>query len=61
MCRDFKDDISVISELFAPSVGHLSVECVLPFRCFVLHLPFQVRVVLGLITFGLVSVLIWCL
>jgi hypothetical protein len=41
--RIFKDDISVMSELFSPAVSHLSVEFVLPLKCFGLHLHLQVR------------------
>jgi len=45
-------------QFFAPAVGHMIVECVLRLRGDVLHLPLQVRVVLGLITCGLISMLI---
>jgi hypothetical protein len=47
-----------MSELFAPALCQLIVECVLRLRGVLLHQPLQVRVVLGLITGGLVSVLI---
>jgi len=50
--------ISVVYQSFAPAVGHLSVECLLLLRGDGLHLPFQVRVVLGLITSGFLSMLI---
>jgi len=56
--RGFKDDISVICQLFAPAVAHMSVECVLRLMGDELHLPLQVRAVLGLITCGLESLLI---
>ena len=54
--RVFKNDISVMYQLFAPAVGHRIVECVLLLRALGLYLPLQVSVVLGLITGGLVSV-----
>ena len=40
--RVFNDDISVMSELFAPVLRHLSDECVLRLRDVGLHLPHQV-------------------
>jgi hypothetical protein len=45
--RDFRNDISVMSKLFAPAVGHLIVECVLRLSGVVWHLSLQVNVVLG--------------
>jgi len=42
----------------SPSVGHMSVECVLRLMGDGLHLPIEVCVGLGPITCGLVSVII---
>jgi len=56
--RVYKDDKSVMYQFYAPAVGHPSVERVLRFVNLGLHLPLQVCVVLGLITCGLVSMLI---
>jgi hypothetical protein len=50
--------ISVVYQFIAPTVGLLSVEYVLRLRGDGLHLPPQVRVMLGLITCGLVSTLL---
>jgi hypothetical protein len=47
-----------MSEMFAPAVGCLNVECMLLVRCIGLHLPPQLRVVFGLIMCGFVNVLI---
>ena len=45
----FKDDNSVVFYFFAPAVVHMSVEYVLGLRDLGLHLPSQIRVMLGLI------------
>ena len=50
--------ISVVYQFFAPFVGQIYVEFLLLLRGDGLHLPLQVHVVLGLITCGLVSMLI---
>jgi len=50
--------ISVVYQFIARAVGHLSAEYVLRLGGDGLHLPLQVRVMLGLITCGLVGILI---
>ena len=52
------DDISIMPSFFAPALGHLSVTFVSQVRCFGLHLPLQLRVLLGLILYGHITVLI---
>jgi hypothetical protein len=44
--------IPLISEMFAPALDHLSVECVLRIRYVGLHMLLQIRVMLGLIMCG---------
>jgi len=56
--EEFPSMISVVYPSFAPPVVHLSVGSLLRLMGDRLHLPFQVRVVLGLITCGILSMLI---
>jgi hypothetical protein len=54
-----KVGISVMSAMFPQALGRRSVKCVLLVMLVGLHLPLKIRILLGLIMCGFLSVLIY--